>query len=215
MFSPRDIFSTLYHDTFSRVGEGRVIAFENPDQIMLRAGFIKLVRASFQENFEIWLQNTETTAVKLHLQNMSRFWDYHKTIHSTRTCLSCLRREPSICLPGCKHCICETCVELFVDPGSDDLFRIRYCFYCGTEMPEDIVVKIHPPTTGVGLLCIDGGGAKGVVPLRIMQLIEAKLRELIEADIPVQTFFKVGFGVSIGIFSVFDRFHELTMCQVH
>ena len=214
VFSPLDVFSTIYQDALSHVGEGRVIAFENSEQIILRTGFTKLVRESFQQDFNKWVENTEMTAVELHRQNLSRFWNRYKTIDSTRTCLSCKRRQPSICLPGCKHCVCETCVELFVDPDHDDLFRIRQCFCCGTEMPEAVVVKIHPPTTGVGLLFIDGGGIKGVIPLRIMQLIETKLRELIEADLPIQTLFKVGFGVSIGISYVLYQSQELTMSQV-
>jgi hypothetical protein len=198
-FPPLDVFSTIYQDAFTRIGEGRGIAFENPEQIILRTGFIKLVKESFQQHFDKLVQSGELTVVELHRQTMSRFWDHHKDLNSTRTCLSCKQREPSICLPGCKHCVCERCVELFVNPDSDDLHRIRQCFYCGTEMPEVVVVKIHPPTTGVGVMCIDGGGTKGVIPLRIIQLMESKVRELIGADLPFQTFFKVGFGVSIGM----------------
>jgi patatin-like phospholipase/acyl hydrolase len=71
---------------------------------------------------------------------------------------------------------------------------VRSCFLCGVKMPEEITVKIHPPTAGVGVLCIDGGGARGVLPLKFMKRIEDR----IGLSIPLQKFFKVAFGVSSG-----------------
>ena len=38
----------------------------------------------------------------------------------------------------------ECCVD---DPW---IFRVHHCFLCGIEMPKEVVVKIHPPTAGVG-----------------------------------------------------------------
>jgi patatin-like phospholipase/acyl hydrolase len=61
-------------------------------------------------------------------------------------------------------------------------------------MTPEITVKIHPPTAGVGVLCIDGGGARGVLPLKVMKRIEDR----IGLSIPLQRFFKVAFGVSSG-----------------
>ncbi len=59
-------------------------------------------------------------------------------------------------------------------------------------MPEEVVIKIHPPTVGVGVLCIDGGGTRGVLPLKNMQ----RIQERIGLRIPLQKFFKVVFGTS-------------------
>jgi patatin-like phospholipase/acyl hydrolase len=61
-------------------------------------------------------------------------------------------------------------------------------------MPEEVVVKVHPPTAGVGVLCIDGGGTRGVLPLKFMKRIEDR----IGLPIPLQKFFKVAFGISSG-----------------
>lgn len=61
-------------------------------------------------------------------------------------------------------------------------------------MTPEITVKINPPTAGVGVLCIDGGGARGVLPLKNMKRIEDR----IGLSIPLQRFFKVAFGVSSG-----------------
>ncbi|KAI9784309.1 MAG: hypothetical protein M1839_002370 [Geoglossum umbratile] len=53
---------------------------------------------------------------------------------------------------------------------------------------------MHPPTAGVGVLCIDGGGARGVVPLKLMK----RIQDRIGLPIPFQTLFKVAFGISSG-----------------
>ena len=53
-------------------------------------------------------------------------------------------------------------------------------------MSEEIVVKVHPPTAGVGgVLCVDGGGTRGVIPLRSMKRIEDRIEELIGVYIPL------------------------------
>jgi len=59
-----------------------------------------------------------------------------------------------------------------------------------------VTVKIHPPTAGVGILCIDGGGTRGALPLRIMK----RLHERIGLPLPFQKLFKIAFGISSGAF---------------
>jgi hypothetical protein len=62
-------------------------------------------------------------------------------------------------------------------------------------MPKEVVVKIHPPTARVGgVLCIDRGGTRGVLPLKYMKRIEDR----IGLRILLQNFFKVAFGISSG-----------------
>jgi hypothetical protein len=46
----------------------------------------------------------------------------------------------------------------------------------------------------VGVLCIDGGGARGVLPLKVIKRIEDR----IGLSILLQRFFKVAFRVSSG-----------------
>jgi len=60
-------------------------------------------------------------------------------------------------------------------------------------MPE-VAVQVHPPTSGVGVLCINGGGARGVVPLKLMK----RIQDRIGLPIPFQKVFKVAFGISSG-----------------
>jgi patatin-like phospholipase/acyl hydrolase len=61
-------------------------------------------------------------------------------------------------------------------------------------MPQGLMVKVHPPTAGAGVLCIDGGGARGIVPLKLMK----RIQDRIGLSMPFQRFFKVAFGISSG-----------------
>jgi hypothetical protein len=75
------------------------------------------------------------------------------------------------------------------------IFKIRDCFLCGAEMLKEVVVRVHPPTAGAGVLCIDGGGTRGVEPLKQLKKIEDR----IGLPIRPQRFFKVIVGTSSGM----------------
>jgi patatin-like phospholipase/acyl hydrolase len=66
-------------------------------------------------------------------------------------------------------------------------------------MLKEVIVKIHPPTAGVeGVLYIDGGGTRGVLPLKYIKRIEDRIR----LRIPLQKFFKFAFGISSSMSSL-------------
>ncbi|XTI84577.1 hypothetical protein V2W45_1465627 [Cenococcum geophilum] len=77
-------------------------------------------------------------------------------------------KRPQYCLP-CGHYIYENCIIIF---------KVHHCFLCREEMPNDIIVKVHPLTVGVGVLCINRGGTRDC------------------------RFIKVAFGVSIDYFYI-------------
>ena len=197
MFDPEDVFRTLYRDVFYQVSKSRVIAFEGSRDVILRSGFINNVESRLREYFEQSIHSEGTPSSEIHRVNLRIFKDRWHSIQSSATCLVCLRRRPQYGLP-CGHIVCENCVLVFGECGVDDpwIFRVHHCFLCGFEMPKEVVVKIHPPTAGVGgVLCIDGGGTRGVLPLKYMKRIEDR----IGLRIPLQKFFKVAFGISSGM----------------
>src|SRR5205814_7260003 len=54
--------------------------------------------------------------------------------------------------------------------------------------------KLKPPTAGVRILCIDGGGVRGIIPLNVMALLQI----LAGQDFHVQDLFDLKFGTSAG-----------------
>jgi len=174
------------------------MAFEGSPDVVLFAGFINGIENQFRELFKQLTHGGKASA-DIHKDTLRRFAGYWRNIYSSSTCYTCLRRRPQHGLE-CGHINCENCVVVFGDDCKDDPcdFKIHHCFLCGAEMSEQVVVKVHPPTAGVGVLCVDGGGTRGVLPLKFMKRIEDR----IGLQIPLQRFFKVAFGISSGKFKL-------------
>jgi len=191
VFPPEQIFESLYRDAFPKE---RVISFADSEDVILRSGLINLVRTHLKSFFE-QLTHSSMAVAEIHRSNMSRFGDHWHSIRSSSTCLCCLRRRPqySLC---CGYIICENCVLVFGDVDEDDpwMYEIHHCLLCKEKMPQEATIRIHPPTAGVGILCIDGGGARGALPLGMMK----RIQDRIGLPIPFQKFFKVAFGISSG-----------------
>lgn len=113
---------------------------------------------------------------------------------STDTCFACLRRRPEYFLP-CHHSLCLACVKDFGDPCQQNptRFIMTTCCLCGRKT-SNLVVLDRPPTAGIGLLCLDGGGVRGVVQTEILSLLEQR----IGLPIPVQEHFQLAAGASAG-----------------
>ena len=174
------------------------MTFEKSNDVILLTGFIKMVERGLFEYFRQYNQRGGKPSIDLHRENLERFRDNWRDIRSDSTCFTCLRRRPQHNLQ-CGHCVCQTCVINFGDESIDDPwdFKVRQCFLCNMTMPKEMVVKAHPPTTGAGVLCIDGGGTRGIIPLGFMR----RIRDRIGLPIPFQRVFKLAFGVSAGQFS--------------
>ncbi|CAG9939340.1 unnamed protein product [Clonostachys rosea f. rosea IK726] len=57
-----------------------------------------------------------------------------------------------------------------------------------------MMIRIRPPSAGESILCIDGGGVRGIIPL--MMLIG--VQESLDLPIPVQELFTMAYGTSVG-----------------
>ncbi|PVH90608.1 FabD/lysophospholipase-like protein [Periconia macrospinosa] len=201
-FEPKTVFNALYRDVFCKVSKARAIAFKQSNDIILRSGFINMVENNLIRYFQQYICDNAKSAAEIHRSNLACFQDRWRHIQSSNTCLCCLRRRPQYCLP-CGHCICENCVIVFGNRCEDDpwIFKVRHCFLCEQEIPNDVTVRTLPPTAGVGVLCIDGGGTRGIIPLTVMKLIQDRL-----GPIPLQRCITMSFGVSVGVIIAIDHF---------
>ncbi|KNB18380.1 hypothetical protein FOXG_16053 [Fusarium oxysporum f. sp. lycopersici 4287] len=86
-------------------------------------------------------------------------------------------------------------------PSPEDLISfaspiIASSLFCDHYLPDMhyLVVRIRPPTAGHSILCIDGGGVRGIIPPAILGQVQQQL----DLPIPVQEFFTLAYGVSAG-----------------
>ena len=195
MFQPEDVFQTLYKDSISQACRFRVLGFEESRDVVLRSGFISSIEDQLQLYFQESVRGKRMPSSEIHRGNLRRFENNWRDIHSSSTCLACLRRRPQYGLP-CGHIVCENCVLVFGECCVDDpwIFKLCRCFLCGLEIPKELVVRVHPPTAGAGVLCIDGGGTRGVLPLEFLK----RIQDRIGLQIPIQKFFKLVLGTSSG-----------------
>ncbi|KAI6080171.1 hypothetical protein F4821DRAFT_266146 [Hypoxylon rubiginosum] len=130
-----------------------------------------------------------------HRQRMQSFSNRWKTYRNDKTCLMCLSRKPEYWLP-CGHSFCETDIRRFGTQVSPSIFLVDPCFLC-TRTTSGLQFTLKPPTKGVNVLGIDGGGIKGIIPLEILDRLEQHTQHLLPG-FPIQDFFHMAMGTSSG-----------------
>ena len=133
------------------------------------------------------------TSSQLFRLSREPFKEYWTDIQSNVTCLCCMFRHPEHPFP-CRHSVCDNCVYTFGDGmlGFEYQFALRNCTVC--EREAALIVKSKPPPAGLRILSIDGGGIGGRVPLEMLAL----LQDLAGPNYPVQDFFDLIIGTSVG-----------------
>lgn len=167
---------------------------------MMPSAFVNLVRKELSLQYERLDRSKSTMA--FHKNTLSMFEHQLLPFMSQNTCFSCLMRRPKIRLT-CGHWICQSCFEAFGHPQKG---RLRQCLLCGQDV-IDIKQRLKPPTATVRIMCIDGGGARGGIPLKFIQ----DLQERVGLPCPVQNHFDILFGTSSGKTSVLTL--AIKLCQ--
>ncbi|KAI3316635.1 FabD/lysophospholipase-like protein [Xylariaceae sp. AK1471] len=114
---------------------------------------------------------------------------------SHSTCFSCLRELPEHALP-CGHVLCLPCVREYGIRASKTTIELKRCplHLRDTFWDPPWVVTVKPAHAGVRMLCLDGGGIRGIVELQTLKAIERYLGP----KLPIQYFFDLIVGTSTG-----------------
>ncbi|KAL8912017.1 MAG: hypothetical protein Q9171_002930 [Xanthocarpia ochracea] len=104
----------------------------------------------------------------------------------------------------------RSAAETFGEPQTDVDYRyvVDECPMCAAGTMS---VVLKPPTAGIRILSIDGGGVRGAVPLEFLGL----LQDVLGDDCPIQDLFDLAFGTSSGgliILSLFVRQWGVQQC---
>lgn len=115
------------------------------------------------------------------------------SLHQNTFCAICLLRRPEHVMK-CRHSVCDFCVQIFATPRVTEEYTYTFssCICCGR--PADLLVRLKPPSAGLRILSIDGGGVRGIVPLEFLNLLQKSLG----SSCRVQDLFDLALGTSVG-----------------
>ena len=137
-------------------------------------------------------------ARRLHRQYAAEFFTVVGTadrIFSHASCFCCLMEVPEHPLP-CGHVLCAACVHTYGKSSYKCVVEMSYCplHMEETRWTKPHIIKFKHKGAGTRVLCLDGGGIRGIVELEVLRAIEQALG----GEIPVQDFFDLIVGTSTG-----------------
>ncbi|KAI0525818.1 acyl transferase/acyl hydrolase/lysophospholipase [Xylaria bambusicola] len=209
LFPPAEVFHKLYGAICRQVEEAAGSERDSEDGIPTLNSFSNCVLANMEALFTQLVEGS--TALSVHQAVFARYVEEWRSIRSNRSCFTCFASTPQYFLSRCGHSICENCLKVFGRSESWDpwLFHLRRCMLC--QAPADLIVRVRPPTAGHAIVCIDGGGVRGVIPATVLELIEDR----VGLTIPVQEHFSFAYGVSVGglvVLGLYDRGWSAATC---
>jgi hypothetical protein len=144
-------------------------------------------------------ENYTAEAIARHRETLLNEKDFWKSTISHVTCFICLFHHPDNVLP-CEHAICESCIKQFGVQDKDDasVFQLAKCSLCQRDLifqKRPFEIQLKPHDSGVRVLCLDGGGIRGVISCKILELLENE----IGLGIPIHEFFDIIVGTSTGV----------------
>ncbi|QIW98040.1 hypothetical protein AMS68_003558 [Peltaster fructicola] len=139
----------------------------------------------------------ERLALDLHIEYLSQFYETvgpAVTIISHATCFCCLMDVPEHALP-CGHILCSACVKAY-GKTTKSVTSMPCCplHRTATKWPKPAIIKFKPTGAGVRVLCLDGGGIRGIVQLEVLRAIE----QVLGGYIDIQAFFDLIVGTGTG-----------------
>ncbi|KAL9049151.1 MAG: hypothetical protein Q9162_007370 [Coniocarpon cinnabarinum] len=114
---------------------------------------------------------------------------------SNTICLCCFREVPKHPLQ-CGHVLCESCINAYAVEQRPTFVKIENCplHPPETRWQAPWIIARKPPLAGVRVLCLDGGGMRGIVDLEVLRMLQHTLGD----RIPIQEFFDLIVGTSTG-----------------
>ncbi|KAF5845605.1 hypothetical protein GGP41_009361 [Bipolaris sorokiniana] len=216
-FQPAALFQEFYAEPCKQA----ISSYTQDPEIQTK--FLSLIREKLEDHFRrLEFEPKVESARAQHSHCVKLLWPHLASIKSFRLCLCCLMFAPEKVF-ACGHAICNVCVRRFGQPSNSERhsYEIEQCVLCGFFQPPDQRnFTLIPPTAGIRILCVDGGGVRGVIPLMFLKHLESQIKHL---GGPIHDLFDYVCGTSaggliaIGIFlmhwdpsTCLDRFEELS-----
>jgi hypothetical protein len=131
------------------------------------------VRTSF-----LTFTSSRALVKEMHRKNLATHHPHLADIKSHRACFCCFLRMPEKVL-SCGHAMCNPCIKIFGrrSKTSRNSYQLEHCILCGVDQ-QDSIFHFVPPTAGIRVLSVDGGGVRGIGPLMFLQHLDSRLSSL-------------------------------------
>lgn len=163
-----------------------------------QARFTERMKQRLREQFQLFEDDPyKNNAIDQHTEMLKSLWPHLSEVKSFQSCLCCLSIRPEKVFQ-CGHAICNVCVRRFGQRStlSRHSFQLPNCILCGRLQSFDkATFDLVPPSAGIRVLSIDGGGVRGVIPLVHLDHLDQELRFL---GSPVRELFDYVCGTSAG-----------------
>ena len=162
---------------------------------------LKLLELTFSKLHLNMDFNSSCSSLQLHSFNLQLHYQFYISICDDNVCVSCLTSKPADTL-SYGHRICEICIYNFGILIESYNYILQNCILCNKNITFKISPK--PPMAGIQVLCMDGGGIRGVVPLLALREVEKP----IGLPCKLQEHFDLVVGTSSGIISIISLFNR-------
>lgn len=166
---------------------------------LIRASLMQLQASCFKLGQEFPDRSELQIASLLHRERLNEVYSNilgnATDFISYSACLCCLRELPECALP-CGHILCLPCIQVYGQRTSRTTIEISRCPLHVRDIiaSPPWVITIKPRYAGARVLCLDGGGIRGIVQLQVLKKIE----EILGPDLPIQLFFDLIVGTNTG-----------------
>ncbi|KAI3564250.1 hypothetical protein IWW34DRAFT_642344 [Fusarium oxysporum f. sp. albedinis] len=179
-------------DTVTTVGP-------NPDDCVTQAKTDKVTAGQLNEEdhaapMDIHMSSHERRHL-CYLVTIRDRWRSHKV---QDYCPACILRRPEYGLP-CGHMYCEHDMRLLGRKIGRETYAVDECICCQARF-TGVIFRFRPKTRGIRILALDGGGVRGIMILKCLQLLQTRLRDFLPG-MDIIEMFDVCAGTSTGKFT--------------
>ncbi|RPA90945.1 FabD/lysophospholipase-like protein [Choiromyces venosus 120613-1] len=157
----------------------------------IRLGILIDLMKTEYHRFSSEVEGSSFNPQTFHSQLLASFSSEWKNIYSTVTCFFCLKKRPEYSLP-CNHALCEGCIRHLASQNIPTIYTMHSCMLCAETF--NCSYQLKPPTAGVRILTLDGGGIRGIIELEILALLQRRLN----ISLPIRETFDLIVGTSAG-----------------
>jgi hypothetical protein len=96
----------------------------------------------------------------------------------------------------CGHALCDVCIKIYGrrSISEKNTYELSECILCGVSY-QNSIFRFVPPTAGIRVLSLDGGGIRAVILLTYLVYLQQALSWL---ECPIRDHFDFVCGTSAG-----------------